>query len=239
MRNVITCCVVAAAVGGTARASFVSNFDSYASGQSLHNVDGWKGWDNVAGIAGTVSSTRAFSGTNALQVGPGQTDAVREISGVTSGVWNFTAMQYIASGQSGLTYVILMNRYLDGQNNSSDYWSVQLSFDVGAGTVNDDLRGGSTSLVYDAWVPIQIQINLDADTLSQYYNGTLIATGVWKRGAASVNALQAIDLYNNGGNAAYYDDVVVQLAVSSNVPAPGILATTGLAMLLLVPRRRR
>lgn len=239
MRKLIASCVVIAAAAGSAQASFVSSFDSYSNGQSLHNVDGWKGWDNVAGAAGTVSSTRSYSGTNSLQVGPGQTDAVREVSGVTAGVWNFTAMQYIASGQSGLSYVILMNRYLDNQNNSGDYWSVQLKFDTGAGTVSDDFRGGSTALVFNAWVPIQVQINLDANTVSQYYNGTLVASGAWKRGAASLNALQAVDLYNNGSNAVHYDDVSVQAAVSPNVPAPGAIATTGFALALLVPRRKR
>lgn len=228
-----------AAAAAYARASFVSNFDSYANGQALNNVDGWKGWDNVSSVAGVVSSTRSFSGPNALQVGPGNTDAVREVSGATSGVWNFTAMQYIASGQTGLTYLILMNRYLDGQNNSSDYWSVQLKFDVGAGTVVDDLRGGSVALQFNAWVPIQIQVNLDANAVSQYYNGSLVASGAWKRGASSLRAFQAVDLYNSGGNAAYYDDVAVQAAASPFVPAPGAIATTGLAMVLLLHRRRR
>lgn len=228
-----------AAASCSARASFVSNFDSYSDGQSLHNVDGWKGWDNVSSVAGTASSTRSYSGMNSLQIGPGHTDAVHAVSGATSGVWNLTAMQYIASGQSGLTYIILMNRYLDGQNNNSDYWSVQLKFDVASGIVSDDLRGGSAAIFFNAWVPIQIQVNLNANTVSQYYNGTLVASGAWKRGASLLNALQAVDLYNSGSNTAHYDDVSVQAAVSPNVPAPGAIATTGLAMLLMVPRRKR
>lgn len=239
MRNVLATCAVISTVGASASATMISTFDSYTNGQALHNVDGWKGWNNVSSVAGLVSSTRAYSGTNSIAIGPGNTDAVNLVQAATSGTWNITAMQYIASGQTGLTYFILMNRYQDNGNSSSDYWSVQLKFDLSGGTVRDDFRGGSVAIQYNAWVPIQVQINLDANTVSQYYNGTLVASGSWRRGSGSLKAIQALDLYNNGSNTTYYDDVTVQPAVSPNVPAPGAIATTGLAMLLLAPRRKR
>ncbi|MBY0111974.1 MAG: hypothetical protein K2Y21_04070 [Phycisphaerales bacterium] len=232
-------CAIASMAGAAAQASMISHFDNYSNGQSLHNIDGWKGWNNVSSVAGIVSSVRAYSGTNSLAIAPGNTDAVRLVSNATSGIWNITAMQYIASGQSGLTYFILMNKYQDNANTSSDSWSVQMKFDLANGTVRDDFRGGSVAIQYNAWVQIQVQVDLNANTVSQYYNGTLVASGAWKRGAGSLNAIQAVDLYNNGNNTTYYDDVSVQSAASPNVPAPGAIATTGLAMLLMAPRRKR
>jgi hypothetical protein len=217
----------------------ISHFDTYSSGQSLHNIDGWKGWNNVSSVAGIVSSSQAYSGTNSLAIAAGNTDAVKTLANATSGVWNITAMQYIATGQSGSTYFILLNQYQDNANTNSVSWSVQMKFDLDRGTVRDDFRGGSVAIQYNTWVRIQVQVDLDANTVSQYYNRSLVASGAWKRGAASLNAIQAIDLYNSGNNTTYYDDVSVQQAALPNVPAPSAIAAAGLAMLFMAPRRKR
>jgi hypothetical protein len=239
MSKFCAACAIASMACAAAQAGMISHFDTYSSGQSLHNIDGWKGWNNVSSVAGIVSSSQAYSGTNSLAIAAGNTDAVKTLANATSGVWNITAMQYIATGQSGSTYFILLNQYQDNANTNSVSWSVQMKFDLDRGTVRDDFRGGSVAIQYNTWVRIQVQVDLDANTVSQYYNRSLVASGAWKRGAASLNAIQAIDLYNSGNNTTYYDDVSVQQAALPNVPAPSAIAAAGLAMLFMAPRRKR
>ncbi|MFA6046176.1 MAG: hypothetical protein WC718_14425 [Phycisphaerales bacterium] len=226
--------VLAGAIASSARADFISSFDSYAPGQSLTATDNWKAWDNVFAYAGVVDSSFSYSGSNALRVGTAYTDAVRLTSGASSGSWTFSTQMYLASGQTGSTYVILMNTYADGGNNNSAMWSSQLNFDLSHGTVRDDFRGGSVAIAFNQWSNVTIDIDLDHNTIRQYYNGTLIASGTWTTGASSRREIAAVDLYTRGGNIAHYDDVSL-----ASVPTPGVTTLAGLAGLVVVRARRR
>lgn len=246
--NTIRMMVTGAAILGacaSARADFFADFDSYASGARLQGVDGWKGWDNVPAVAGMVSNSVAYDGANSLKVsagGGGYTDAVHQFSGVSSNTWSVSAMQYLGAGQGGSTYFILMNKYSDGGNNNGQFWSTQLRFDLGAGRVYDDIRGGSVAIVTNQWAAIRVDINFATNTVKSYYNNALISSGAWTRGGASALSLAAIDLYTGDANTAYYDDVAVSdlsaLSVT-RVPAPGAVVTAGLAGALVLPIRRR
>ncbi|MBX3379687.1 MAG: hypothetical protein KF805_06305 [Phycisphaeraceae bacterium] len=233
------------AASAAANAEFFANFDLYNSGLRLQSVDGWKGWDNASGVAGLASNAFAYSGSKSLQVtGTVQstTDAVHQFAGATAGVWSVSAMQYLGSGQAGSTYFILMNKYADGANTNSASWSTQLRFDLGAGRVYDDFRGGSVALATNQWAAIRVDIDLTANTVKHFYNDMLISQGTWTRGASSANALAAIDLYTGAKNNAYYDNVSVSGSSDYNVariPAQGALATMAVAGLCMMPSRRR
>ena len=219
------------ATTGAAHGAFMSDFEAYATGTELQDVGGWKGWDNVASSAGVVSDQYAYSGSGSVQI-HGYTDAVREYAGITSGVWTLSMKQYIPSGQSGLQYAIVMNRYVDGGNSNAGSWSTQLKFDLGAGTVRDDFRGGSAPIVTDQWVDMRLDVDLDANVVSSYYNGALISSGSWTRNGASLLAISALDLYSASDNYAYYDDI----ALTSSVPTPGAPALALCGLIFLVPR---
>lgn len=242
--------IVAAAglvvAGGAAHADFFTNFDSYSAGQRLQNVDGWKGWDNASGVAGLTSAAFSYSGTRSLQVTgtvQASTDAVHEFAGATSGAWTVSAMQYLGSGQSGSTYFILMNRYKDNGNNNSAFWSTQLRFDLSAGRVYDDFRGGSVAIATNQWASIRVDIDLTANTVKHYYNDMLISSGSWTTAPASKTTLAAVDLYTGAGNNAYYDNFAVfntsDLSAAARIPAQGALATMAAGGLCMIPRRRR
>lgn len=215
----------------SAQGAFMSSLESVSAGGSANGVEGWKGWDNVASSAGSVSSAFSFSGSNSLLV-TGYTDAVQEFSGITSGAWSVTARQYIAAGQSGLTYFILMNKYADGANYDSGGWSTQLRFDLAAGRVYDDFRGGSLAIATGQWSEVRVDIDLLANTVKHYYNGSLLSSGSWTRSGSSALALAAMDLYSADCNFTYYDAVSV-----ASVPTAG----TGwlCVMLGVMPARRR
>lgn len=226
-----------AASAGVSQAAFFSSFDTYANGQQLSAAGGWQGWDNVASVAGIVDSSISYTGGNSLRIGSGYTDAVQTYSGVNSGIWNFSTRQYISSGQTGSTYVILMNQYADGANSSSAMWSVQLNFDLANGVVRDDFRGGSVAIAFNQWSTVDIAINLASNTISQYYNGTLVASGTWTTAAGSALNVAAVDLYTAGGNTAFYDDV--SLVSAAAIPTPGTFSLASLGLLLAGSRRRR
>lgn len=246
MTRTIIASVGMVVAGAGAHAGFFADFEAYSPGQRLQGVDGWKGWDNASSVAGLVSNSVAYDSDRSLMISgiaQSSTDAVHEFSGATSGSWTVSAMQYLGSGQAGSTYFILMNRYQDNGNNNNAYWSTQLRFDLSAGRVYDDFRGGSVAISTNAWAAIRVDINLAANTVKHYYNDMLISSGTWSTGSASKSALAAIDLYTGARNVAYYDDLTVssasELSSAARVPAQGALATMAIGGLLLMPRRRR
>lgn len=233
------------AICSVASAGFFADFEKYAPNQRMQGVDGWKGWDNASSVAGLVSSSVAYDSDRSLRIsGTAQasTDAVHEFSGATSGVWTVSAMQYLGSGQKGSTYFILMNKYNENANNNNAFWSTQLRFDLAAGRVYDDLRGGSASIVTNQWASIRVDVDLTQNTVKHYYNDILISSGTWTTGSASKKAIAALDLYTGAKNDAYYDDISISSRSEMSemrIPAQGSIATMAVAGFLMMPRRRR
>ena len=184
---------------------FMDDFESYAAGSQMHGQGGWKGWDNVAGAGAPASSAYAYSGSNSVEI-IGSADLVHEFD-ISGGRWVLSTMQYIPSGTTGSTYFILLNTYNDGANAAKD-WSVQWNMNMATGTINLELGSGTANIVYDQWVELKCIINLDENTVDEYYNGELISTHQWDD---NVNGtLQCIDLYGNSASSVYYDDVKVE-----------------------------
>jgi hypothetical protein len=191
--------------------SFFDNFDAYADGSQMHGQGGWKGWDNNAAAGALVSTAQAASLPNSVEI-TGASDLVHEFSGATSGAWVFSAKQYIPSEATGITYNILLNVYNDGGPYD---WSVQDAFDLDTGIVVADNGGGATlPIVKGRWVDLRYDIDLYANTVSEYYDGSLLSTHQW---AATPTAVAAVDLYANSASPVYYDDVRLE------VPEPGTL----------------
>jgi len=188
---------------GTLAPLFFEDFESYEAGTDLHGQGGWKGWQNTASAGSPASNVRAFSGTNSVEI-IGSADLVHEFD-VTGGVVTLSAMQYIPSGTAGTTYFILMNQY-DDPGATLD-WSVQTNFDLAAGVVHFD-GGATAAIVYDKWVEVKCVIDLNNNSVKNYYNGVLGATNQWDDSAHPT--LQAIDLFGNGASSVWYDDLMVK-----------------------------
>jgi hypothetical protein len=192
------------------------NFDSYATDSQLHGQGGWKGWFNDINAGAFTRDEQAFSTPNSVEI-LGASDLVHEFEGYTTGVWVFTAWQYIPSSFSGTTYFILLNSYDDAGANLN--WSTQVNFDSGSGlVVNDGASGGTLTLVTDSWVEIRVVIDLDNDTQEFYYNEQLLYSGTWTDEVSGNGALNidTVDLYANSASAVYYDN----LSLGPDVP-PG------------------
>ena len=186
------------------------NFDSYATGSQLHGQGGWKGWDNSPAAGALTSSTQARSSANSANI-LAASDLVHEYAGHTSGLWTYTAYQYIPAAFSGMSYFILLNSYVDaGPYN----WSVQVAFDTGTGTVFPDFGACMTGnpslpLILDAWVEIRLLIDLDNNTQKFFYGNQELYTCSWSEGASGggVVNIAAVDLYANNATSIFYDDM--------------------------------
>jgi hypothetical protein len=193
---------------------FSEDFDAYASGSALHGVGGWQGWDNTASAGAPTSARYAYSGKNSVEI-VGSADLVHKFT-PNGGTWDFTIMQYIPSGLTGIQYFILMNQYDSGRD-----WSVQVQFNLASGAIIADQPATTNSgkaIVFDKWVKIRLIIDLTANTCDMYYDGVKIASGVWDDN--SHTTLEAIDLYGNGASSIYYDDLVLTRFIEST-PADG------------------
>jgi len=177
---------------------FAEDFESYAVGTDLHGVNNWEGWEGAAGAGAPVSDAFAYSGSNSVEI-IGTADLVKVLD-FTGGSLTLTAMQYIPSGTTGDTFFILMNQYAP---NPLD-WSPQTKFSLDSGQIND----GGGAIVYDQWVELKYVIDLDNNTVDEYYNGVVIRSGQWDNDGH--NTLQAIDLYSAGASSVYYDDIVIE-----------------------------
>lgn len=210
-----------AAVSSAGAQGMFDNFDSYTLG-SIHGQGGWEGWTGIGSVAGTVTAAQAFSGSQSLQVVAGN-DTVRPFTGVASGLWTLSLQQYVPSTSSGTSWLILMNSYPANLN-----WSAQMYADITAGQMRSyEDEGASVALVTDQWVPIRFDINLTDNSVSSYYNDTLLATHAWQSGG--INELQALDLYpDEGAGSAQVGPVFYDNLQLSVVPEP-----TSLCLLLL------
>lgn len=215
----------------TAGPSWSDNFDSYATGSSMHGQGGWKGWDNSAGATANTSSAQAASAPNSVDINGGA-DLVHEYSGYTSGVWEYVAWQYIPTGFSGTSYFILNSEYNDG---GPYKWSVQVHFSSATGlVVNEGNSGGSTPIQYDEWVEIKVVIDLDNDLQFFYYDGALLYQGTWtaEQAGGGQLELQAVDLYANSASSVFYDDLSLSSAagictVVDDIPWASVSPTAG------------
>jgi hypothetical protein len=201
---------------------FLENFDSYAVGSNVHGQGGWKGWLNDPNAGAFVDDAFSVSPSNSINI-EGPSDLVHEFSGYTSGFFTITAKMYIPGDFSGETYFIFQNVYSDADPNSIS-WSTQVIFQSSDGTVAnapDAANPGSMPYVTDEWADIQMDVDLDADTQTFYYNGVVLYTGSWtgqfpSQVVPGILNIGSIDLYANGSTPVYYDDISIVPGVPSD-----------------------
>jgi hypothetical protein len=181
---------------------YSEGFESYAAGDSLQDVGGWGGWAGDAGASAPVSNAYAFNGSNSVEI-VGSADLVQQFD-LAGGQFVFSVMQYIPSGTTGTTFFIMMNQY--GATND---WSIQTQFNLDTGAI-EPWSGAqdAVTIQYDKWVELKYEVDLDANTVVEYYDGVQIDSREWDDGASGL--FQAIDLYGNGASSVYYDNIVVK-----------------------------
>ncbi len=187
------------------------DFDDYPAGSVIVGQGGWEAWDNDPIFQdGIVTPAIARSLPHSLEIDASD-DIVHQFSGVNSGRWKVRLHQYIPSGFSGQTFVILLNAYVPDGNPASKNWSTQVVADAATGNVQDFNGTGSAPIVFDAWIPIDVMIDFDLDRQVVTYNGQEIINDTWTGHVPPAGGLNlaALDLFSNGATRAFYDDVSV------------------------------
>ena len=199
--------------------SWSDNFDSYATGSQMHGQGGWKGWDNSPAAGALTSDVQALSAPNSVDI-MNVSDLVQEYSGYNSGVWIYTAWQYIPSNYSGDQMFILLNTYSDG---GAKNWSTQVRFQSASNQVLSDFDGATLPLITGQWVELRVEIDLDADVQTFYYDGQMLYQKSWVDGVSGGGAanIAAVDLWGNGGTSVYYDNMsLARPAATCDGPDP-------------------
>ncbi len=235
---VVTAVAALAASAGAQTVVLNETFDNLATGSKIAPQNGWQTWvDYTTGtpsVNAVLDSSVRSSAPNSLRL-QAQSDVVRTFAGITSGQWSLRMKVFIPTGFRDRLNINLLNRYqpsTSAGNDGSYQYSAQVQFNAvtGATTSNqviDTLSGLSTPalpLITNAWAELRFDINLDADTFTQYYNGQLLgpANRSWS-GSASLDgngpgtpqrALEAIDIFGSAPlsrttYAAYIDDLTL------------------------------
>ena len=199
--------------GGLPGTAVTDDIDSYAAGSNMHGQPGWEGWGGDTNAGALVVTNVAISGANSIDIN-GAGDLVHMYTGHRSGQWVYRVMQYVPSASTnGSTSFIMLNSYPDGTNRS-----VQITMDLTTNAVvtSENLGGGATlPLIRDRWVELLMVIDLGpagsggaagVGTVTEYYDGQVLSTHPWHDGAG-INEIQALELFANGADTVYYDDV--------------------------------
>ncbi len=186
-------------LGTTASADWADDFDSYVLGSGLHGQGGWEGWLGDPGADAYVTDAYSRSAPHSVDITP--TSDIVQVFSETSGEWVMTGWNYIPSGSTGLQYFILLNTYVTTQ-----FWSLQILFDSDTGLVSTAEGGGTASLINDQWVEVRVEINLDANFQTIYYNGNLLDSIPWVGAGGGAQQIEALDLFSSGGSSIYWDD---------------------------------
>ena len=233
---------------GTARAAWIENFDSYPVG----NIDGNGPWVDWGGsLTPDVSTAQSLSGANSLRLSsnpdPGAGDAygtdvyatTLDPGGVvSSGVWDLTYQLYVEPGFTGQAEMYVSQFAMDGTAASfSDGLWIRTTT---SGTI--DLIGATATanpaVVYGAWTPVQLIIDLDADSVTATYGGNEFYSGVWDIATSGTPGLGGVNFWSDGptGSAGsfFVDDFSLQ-----PVPEPALGGLLALGSLALIRSRRR
>lgn len=210
------------------------NFDSYDLYQFLDGDPedgGWKGWDDDPAWGSYVVDDQALSSPHSIEIAQ-DSDTVQQYTGLVSGTYVYTAMQYVPNDFVGQSYFILLSHYEVPATQESCLWAVQIRFDS-AGIVESEHGGPSTTLITGQWVELRTEIDLDADSYSFYYDGELLETKAWtatpNNDFTGVLEISAVDLFAYGATPVYYDDMVLE-GVIVELPELEVSITPGIGI---------
>jgi hypothetical protein len=233
--TVTTACLAA---GASAQTPFVDNFDGYALGSVINGQNGWKQWGGVANTINVIEdnttgfalSGRSVSGT-ALDATytANVSDLVHEFTGFNTGQHTLRVYSYAPSINLDKYSFIVLNTYSDP---GPFQWSVQVTLSPATASWTIDAGTASTAqgpMTLDAWIEMRAQIDLSANLVEVYYNGTLCAPayswtgGVFNQGGGAFN-IAAVDLYHWPATALpqtdriYWDDFGLTIGFPPPVP---------------------
>ena len=197
------------------------NFDSYNTGQFLNGTADDGGWNilhNRSSEHGAyVVDDYARSTPNSVIVN-GAVDLVHEFSKIRSGNLTFRDWVYIPSGfEHGESTIVLLGYYNSDQYYSTEgvYAQVAISFDANNKIVTCDGSIEHLPVIFNDWVEIRVEIDLESDWFECYYNDELLTGQKWSTGWGDHTDgflnFAGVDLWMSYGEeyCVYHDDMSI------------------------------
>jgi len=245
--------VAALAAAPFATAQWSDGFESYAAGSPIEGQGGWHHWN--AGpfphntVVGTTGPIVPATGNRMLrvigdQINAVESDTVHELNGpyqLGSGQWTFKTMIYVPSGFFGSTFVIILDDY---SYPAGPYdWAMQVQINGGTALVAEDtfvhpnfvITGGPQTILFDQWVEMRFEIDLANNTGASFYNNVEMTQFGWTAITASLDVLDALDLYPGTATVTemYFDDMSFAVfnppptGLGTNYCGPAVPNTSG------------
>jgi len=219
---------------GSAQAQWSDNFDSYPLNSFLPGLGGWEEWD--MSTATSATKVKDVAAGAAVRSAPhsiwvrNQSDTIYDwnksnVAGIyDSGQWTFCGFIYKPVTTTGFvmdipSFWIMLNKY---KHSSTGYnnWSVEVDFSPLTGNFTIDIDSGNVTgpCVFDQWVELRAEIDLDSDLVEIFYDGSSVAMYQWNGGASGFGTgdtrIDTLDLFANGGlspqSRVYWDDLSLQ-----------------------------
>ena len=190
------------------------NMEDYNPGNIDPQSGDWIGWDNANSNADIVNDF-GFGSNQSIFIEDAD-DLVHVFDGINAGSGEIIFYMYISSSDNAGAYYNILHRY----NGAQSIWAHQVMFasaQSGEQCVVDANGYGAASFdaVYDAWVEVRQEIDLDNDYTTLYYNGEEIYSWQFSQdagGTTQLNVLDAINLYgacagDGCTSLAYFDNI--------------------------------
>lgn len=225
----------------------LENFDTYAvdSYVAVSNPTWFTTWSNAPGTAedSKIKNAYSHSPSNSAII-EGTTDLVLKLGNKVSGLYELSWFMYVETGKAG---------YYNIQHFESPgiEWALEIYFNANG---SGKLTAGGTDITFfypkNAWFEAKHVIDLDADNIKLYIDGTIVHEWPFSYQASSVTGTKQLGGVNFYAGAAtgetpkyYFDDVMFTQAGAASDPiiavspesinttlAPGLTATVPLTI---------
>ena len=210
---------------------YSNNFESYTVGSyiSVQDPAWFRTWDNKPGTFqdARVSDAFSVSPTKSILVDEtgGATDLLLKLGNKTTGTYELKWMMYVESGKAG--YYNIQHFQTPGVVNE---WAMEAYFRTDG---NGELYVANTLIPFtypkDKWFEVKHIIDLDADNINCYINGTMVSEWPFNfqfNKATGTKQLGAVDFWGGAKPGSgetpkyFFDDLSYQALPTTTVQSP-------------------
>ena len=193
----------------------LESFGNYNLGNIDSQSSDWIGWDNGnSGVDVVDFSMNTYLGDDQSILVEQGDDLVWDLDGINTGSGEVTFYMYIPSTDDAGAYYNMLHNYAAANSN----WAFQVLFasaSSGDQSYIDLDQPVYFDAVYDTWVEVRHEIDIDNDLITLYYNNEMISSWAWSSGSAGVSSvLDALNLFGfcTGtpcSGLTYYDNIEI------------------------------
>ena len=174
----------------------LESFGNYNLGNIDSQSSDWFGWDNGnSGVDVVNFSMNTYLGDGQSILVEQDDDLIWDLDGINTGSGELTFYMYIPSSDDAGAYYNMLHNYAATNSN----WAFQVLFasaSSGDQSYIDLDQPVYFDAVYDTWVEVRHEIDIDNDLITLYYNGEMISSWAWSSGSAGASSvLDALNLF--------------------------------------------